>query len=135
MSCEAKYLWDRNSTVPSGLGIDRRRIPPLKRWAMVGCPCGTVLPGEYSSMLALTLTLSPGEREQRADVLGSSETRSGDAVNWLFRARGGGIAGRLVNASSRRTVHPLPGGEGGGEGERFTRKDQSSRGLSTVLKE
>src|SRR5437868_12739618 len=54
-------------------------------------------PGEYGSMLALTLTLSPGEREQRADVLGSSETSSGLAASWLFRAR--------------RTIHPLPGGE------------------------
>src|SRR5439155_5236525 len=54
--------------------------------------------------------------------------------NWLFRARGGGIAGRLVNASSRRTVHPLPGGEGRGEGEHFIRRDLGSRGVSTLLK-
>ena len=55
---------------------------------------------------ALTLTLSPREREQQ--LCGRSF------------ADGRWTGARLQHVEPRRTDLPLPGGEGWGEGERFT---------------
>ena len=55
--------------------------------------------------LALILTFSPGEKEQRAYVTGLADDRPANPVARIF--------------VRRRTILPLPGGEGWGEGERL----------------
>jgi len=44
---------------PCGTGMDWRRVPPLKRWAMVGCPYGTAL---WRRLLCVSASFGRGER-------------------------------------------------------------------------
>src|SRR6266568_6623031 len=71
--------------------------------------------------LALTLALSPGERELPSCVSGFAEDRPANPV--------AGFRGR------RRTILPLPGGEGWGEGKRetFSKVGTRSTASQTLL--
>ena len=72
-------------------------------------------------MLALTLTLSPGEREQHTDAL--QKTRSRIACRRWLVVRGRKLPNDswLAMAQHAAKDSPSPGGEGRGEGGRFNK--------------
>ena len=73
--------------------------------------------------LALTLTLSPGEREPLRTLRVNGRVLPGIAALRVARSKNSAPTWRDSMVTSRRTILPLPGEEGWGEGGRNASPD------------
>jgi len=95
----------------------------------VRCSCNDLI----GRLLALTLALSPEEREPAIDAFRKFGSSSCHSRCSLIRIKSRAITQRIRIVKTRRMILPLLGGEGRGEGELFISLNKNSRMLILPL--